>query len=178
MKNYTTFKYPYVLIEDSKSKCQPIYKEYTKEVPSINLNSPALCCPFSNARRGDLKVKKKPQVKAGYCEICFMKFDNYESHIQTRDHREFSKDDKNYRKIDSLIESFIINPEYSTYSVPSSPCDRLERMLKSSEVTCGNYYESDSVIRLSEETESIGPEVVPFDAILHNIGKRQFRNGK
>lgn len=51
MKGYTTFKFPYILVEDSKGKCRPIYKEYTKKEPRFRFDSPPVCCPFTSARR-------------------------------------------------------------------------------------------------------------------------------
>lgn len=173
MKNYTTFKHPYVLIEDTKSKYQPFYKEYQKDIPFINLSSPALCCPFSNARRATTLVKKKQLAKSGYCEICFMKFDNYDLHVNTNDHKEFSEDSYNYRKIDAFIETIRADTEEIYYKIPSSPCDKLEELLKHSDLTIrGNYYDSDSLIRLSKDSESVEYDIVTFDTILFNIDKK------
>lgn len=173
MKNYSTFKHPYVLIEDSKNKYQPFYKEYTKEIPHINYESPALCCPFSSARRST-KPRKRAVVKSGYCEVCFIKFDNYDEHIETKEHREYANDEAHYQKIDQFIDSIKSSFDYNIYRIPESPCDKLEAGLsKTMDLsTYGNDCNSSSLIRFSRDSSCIENEVIPFDTILYNIEKK------
>lgn len=173
MKNYTIFKNSYVLIEDFKNKMQPFYKEYTKEVPSINISSPLLCCPFSNARRPLNPKKKKNPVKAGYCEICYLKYDNYTLHVESKEHREYAEDDFNYRMIDIFIKEMLENELYSGYNFLQSPCEKLEAEFASNkQFFYNNNSQSDSLIQLSLNSISDNREVVDFDIILNKIERK------
>lgn len=175
MKNYTTFKHPYVLIEDSKGKLQPIYKEYEKELPRINLDSPTLCCPFSNARRSS-KPKKKPTIKPGYCEICYTKFEDYNLHVKSKEHREYAEDESNYRKIDAFIAEMAEVDYECLRDAMNSPCDRLEAELALSNVACySNHSDTECFIRFSHSTTDADNDVVPFDLILEKIDKNVYR---
>lgn len=172
MKTYVTFKYPYVLIEDAKGKHQPVYKEYTKDVPFMNLDSPVLCCPFTTAKRSTRARKPNP-VKAGYCEICYTKFDDYDSHVLGKDHLEYAGNDANYRRIDAFIQE--VEAEQCVYNAEfmNSPCDRLE--LEFSQNNGAVYSDgcgTESFIRLSKDSSDDQNEVVSFDIILNNIEKR------
>lgn len=171
MKNYTTFKSPYVLIEDLKSKFQPIYKEYAKETPSLNLESPVLCCPFSNARRISRPKKKCP--KTGYCEICYVKYDNYSEHINCKEHKEYAEDDYNYRAIDVFIKDMLERDLYGSHNVIHSPCERLEAEFSNNkQVLYNNDSETDSLIRLSIGSAGNVDNVVELDVILNKIDRK------
>lgn len=171
MRGYTTFKFPYILIEDAKGKFQPVYKEYIKGVPAINLSSPILCCPFSNARRGP-KSKKKNQLKSGYCEVCYVKYEDYDMHIQCFDHREYAKDDHNYRMIDIFVKDFLEQELYGVTNYLNSPCERLESKYSSDQlITYDSGSELSSLIRVSRGSLGELDEVVDFNVILDNINK-------
>lgn len=172
MKNYVTFTHPYVLVEDAKAKYQPVYKEYLKDIPSINLDSPTLCCPFSTLKRPSRPRKKAP-VKSGYCEICYVKYADYDAHVSAQDHVEYAEDGRNYKKIDS----FIAEMEDATYgyslSIAKSPCDRLEAEFSQGQaVPLGMRCDSGSLIRLSRDSSDSETEAVSFDIILNTIEKR------
>lgn len=172
MKNYTTFKSPYILIEDSKARFQPIYKEYANEIPSINLESPILCCPFSNARRSN-KPKKKNNVKSGYCEICYMRYEDYAVHVESKDHREYAEDDYNYREIDIFIKEFIEQELYGMQGYINSPCEQLEAKYAGRQLI---HYSSDgdfgSLIRVSIGSCDDQENIVDFDVILDKISQK------
>lgn len=104
MKNYKIFKSPYILIGDIKEKHQPFYKEYTKP-PRLFLNSPQLCCPFQEKKKFRTGLSKKPK-KAGFCEVCYVKYPDYNMHVLEYEHREFARDSSNFIKIDLFINSF------------------------------------------------------------------------
>lgn len=177
MKNYTTFKGPYVLIEDSKNKFQPIYKEYTRGVPSLSLDSPVLCCPFSTARR-TTRPKKKCPIKAGYCEICYVKYENYSEHVNCKEHREYAEDDYNYRMIDVFIKDMLEHDLYGGHNVLHSPCEKLEAEFSSNkQIFYNNDSGPDSLIRLSIGSAGNVDNVVDFDIILNKIDKK-FPQGK
>lgn len=44
------------------------------------------------------------ESKGGYCENCRIKFDDFEVHINGKRHRRFARDDKNFEKLDELLE--------------------------------------------------------------------------
>jgi len=171
MKGYTTFKFPYISIEDSKGKLQPIYKEYPKEIPTINLESPVLCCPFSNARR-DTRPKKKNLPKAGYCEICYVKFEDYGMHVKCSEHKEYASDDYNYRQIDLFMRELLEEELFGPANHLSSPCERLEaRYGTGQQITYNFGSEPDSLIRVSKGSFDDFDDVVEFNVILDNINK-------
>lgn len=172
MKTYVTFKYPYVLIEDTKGKYQPIYKEYSKDIPFINLDSPTLCCPFTTAKRST-KAKKMNPIKAGYCEICYTKFDDYKMHVLTKDHVEYAKNDANYRKIDAFIQEMDVEQRVYSADFMNSPCDRLEiGFSQNNGMVYSDECDPGSVIRFSRDTSDNQNEIVPFDIILNSIEKK------
>lgn len=178
MKNYTTFKFPYLLIEDLKGKFQPMYKEYNKEIPSIRLNSPALCCPFSNARRQNGQ-KKKPTVIPGYCEVCYCKFDNYEEHVSEKEHREFAADDFNYRSIDIFIKEMLEQELYGCSNYTNSPCEKLEAKYSDfKQIYFTQSDEEDNLIRLSRGSIDNEDETVDFEIILNKINRKDGPKGK
>lgn len=177
MKNYTTFKHPYLLIEDGKGKYQPIYKEFPKELPTINLSSPTLCCPFTTARRGQRPKKRAPhQKKPGYCEICYCRFSDYLAHVRTREHRDYAIEPENYARVDAFIselsrELAIASPCPYDELLLRSPCDRLEAEFSQNPALFSTPQETESLLRFSEGPTD-GSNNVPFDIILNNIEKK------
>lgn len=95
---YHVFKHPYVLIEDSTGKYKPFHREYSRDsketmIPLINFEN------LSNPKR------TRPVKKAGVCEICVMKYADYEEHIKTEKHTETERLILNrYEEIDILSE--------------------------------------------------------------------------
>lgn len=178
MKNYTTFKYPYLLIEDAKGKCQPIYKEYTKEIPSFRLDSPPLCCPFTNARRST-GAKRKPFAKSGFCEICYVKFEDYDEHVTGTEHREFGDDDYNYRSIDVFIKDMLEQELFGGSNYTNSPCEKLEAKYSAfKQVYFSPSDENDNLIRISKGSTDNYDETVDFEIILSKINKKEGPLGK
>lgn len=172
MKNYITFKNPYILVEDCKNKFQPFYKEYSQQLPNFNLDSPSLCCPFSTARRSQ-KPKKKNPIISGFCEMCYMRFDDYEEHVLTKEHMDFAHDDYNYRHIDLFIQDFLEKELYESCKYMNSPCERLEeKFASSSQVYYNNESGTGSVIVMSFDSSATSNEVVEFDLILNKIDKK------
>lgn len=172
MKNYITFKHPYVLVEDCKNKFQPFYKEYINQIPSFNYDSPSLCCPFSSARRSQ-RPKKRNIIKSGYCEICYSKYDVYDEHVMTREHVEYAEDDYNYRNIDLFIQDMLETKLYEYYSYMHSPCERLEeKFASSSQIFYNNESGTGSLIRMSLDSSASSDDIVEFDMILNKIDKK------
>ncbi|KAI5169977.1 hypothetical protein PAEPH01_1143 [Pancytospora epiphaga] len=179
MKAYVTFKNPYVLIEDTKGKYRPSYKEYPKELPFINLKSPTLCCPFSRLVRPHQRPKKQTAIKSGYCEVCFMKYEDYHEHIISKGHIVQAGDSFNYRRIDEFIRELNAEDEGETYYGPliESPCDRLEKIYAESNKY--NYIatsDSESFIRFSKVSSTNGDRVLAFDAVIDNLGRKHSQN--
>lgn len=88
MKNYKTFSTQYILIEDSKGKHQPFYKEYLKTPPTMAVIE-QIGCPFlPNKKRREGKSKAtttNKKRKTYYCEVCCMRYESYSRHI-SQDH--------------------------------------------------------------------------------------------
>ncbi|RVD91337.1 DNA replication kinase [Tubulinosema ratisbonensis] len=113
MKKYIIFKNPYILIEDLRRKYKPFFKEYLKDKPTLNLNSYPLNCPFVP---GTLKYNKN-KTRQGVCEVCYEKFNDYFQHINTKEHRDFAVDDRNFHELDLFIASLNNNAgTFSNYS--------------------------------------------------------------
>ena len=132
MRNFKTFKMPYIFIDDSKGKYQPIYKEYVKSIPRLNLESGILNCPFlpeKNEKKVKPKISKKNRNKIKYCEICCVKYDNYFKHITTPLHLSFSTDETNYKDIDKFIAS-MENIVFSHEIIYQSPCKGIDDVYK------------------------------------------------
>lgn len=177
MKSYITFKHPYVLIEDTKGRYQAIYKEYTKEIPQIYLDSPALCCPFTPARR-TTKPKKQEKAKSGFCEVCYLKFDNYRIHVETKSHLAYARHPANYRVIDAFIESMQGYTSLHDDPIASSPCDHMAIEFSQCNIPFeSGVYNSESLIRLSKNTSEDEQGVVQFETILTQIS-RNYSQGK
>lgn len=171
MKNYVRFKNPYILIEDAKNKFQPFYKEYSFLIPYFRFDSPKLCCPFSEARRSE-NPKKKTQTKTGYCEVCYVKFDNYEEHVNTQCHQEYAQDDYNYRCVDIFIRDMLVEEINQETYILNSPCERLEaKFASNSQLFYCNDSASDSLIRVSHTISQGSDDVVGLDTILNKIEK-------
>lgn len=175
MKSYTTFKFPYLLIEDLKGKFQPIYKEYSKAEPEIDLYSPPQCCPFSNARRSN-NQNKKITPKAGYCEICYVRYDDYNLHVLRKEHREFAEDDFNYRSIDILIKDMLEKELSGMFNYVNSPCDRLEQKFSQlNQAYFNNSSDVENLIRISKGSFDDESSTVDFGIILKNIDKNEYK---
>ncbi|KAI5790383.1 Dfp1/Him1, central region-domain-containing protein [Pyronema domesticum] len=65
--------------------------------------------PEMNAKTGVVETKKektvrlKPEPKPGYCENCREKFDDFEEHTFSRQHRRFAANSKNWSDLDTVI---------------------------------------------------------------------------
>ncbi|OQS54951.1 hypothetical protein EHP00_1290 [Ecytonucleospora hepatopenaei] len=84
MKNFRHFSSQYILIEDSKGKHQPIYKEYEKSPPKMTVVE-KIGCPFVTKkvrRENKNKNNSKKKPKSGYCEVCCMRYSSYLEHMK------------------------------------------------------------------------------------------------
>lgn len=54
--------------------------------------------------------KVKVDVKAGYCENCREKFDDFEAHLRTRLHRTYAKNESNFVELDELLLHLVRPP--------------------------------------------------------------------
>ncbi|GMF02310.1 unnamed protein product [[Candida] boidinii] len=51
-----------------------------------------------------VRKKARNAMKAGYCENCRVKYDDFDDHILISKHRQFATDDSNFSDIDRLID--------------------------------------------------------------------------
>ncbi|KAI5184969.1 hypothetical protein NEHOM01_0520 [Nematocida homosporus] len=96
---YHVFKNPYVLIEDATGKHRPFYKEYegtSKEncVPKVVL-APSIPRPAGK--------REKPNRRPGVCEMCVVRYQDYDQHILEKSHVKTLKEIGSYSEIDALI---------------------------------------------------------------------------
>ena len=49
----------------------------------------------------------KVDIKAGYCENCRVKFEDFDSHLKTREHRLYAKNEDNFYDLDLLLEELV-----------------------------------------------------------------------
>lgn len=95
---YHVFKHPYILIEDSTGKHRPFHKEYSRDSKDTMIPELVLSPQVYNK-------KTKPIKKTGVCELCIVKYSNYESHIKTAKHSQVEGNiTYNYAEIDKLRE--------------------------------------------------------------------------
>lgn len=134
MKKYHIFKSPYLLVEDIKQHHKPFYKEYTGSIPTLNMDSKPLNCPFSNKRFVQGKRKK---IKEGFCETCYVSFEDYSKHILEAEHREYARDDANYESVDNIIN------EYISSDILESPCTKYQSTIEMSEIAVDEMRSSD-----------------------------------
>ncbi|KAK7075481.1 hypothetical protein SK128_026649, partial [Halocaridina rubra] len=103
---------------------KPVFKELTVW-PELNLANPPGVSPFadpkvnktvkntkvSSSHKDDHKERQRVKEKnvgakakdGGYCELCSTNFTNLKLHLQSDSHISFIKNDKNYQKLDELI---------------------------------------------------------------------------
>ncbi|EPR78172.1 DBF zinc finger domain protein [Spraguea lophii 42_110] len=121
MKRYQVFTKPYLLVEDINNRFQPFYKEYEEsKLIKINFQSLPLCCPFTNNKKVR-SSKKRKGPKQGFCEVCYIKFTDYDEHIQENEHREYARDNSNYRDVDAIIHKYGNNNILENLYQPTSP---------------------------------------------------------
>ncbi|KAI5181943.1 hypothetical protein NEOKW01_2093 [Nematocida sp. AWRm80] len=99
---YHIFSHPYILIEDESGKHRPFYKEYSGEtkdsvVPKVLLE------PVLNEKKKTSDNKSRVGKRSGVCELCVVRYSDYDSHIQDKMHIITSKAVVNYTEIDSII---------------------------------------------------------------------------
>jgi hypothetical protein len=176
MKNYQIFRKPYILVEDSRNKCQPFYKEYAGgSPPRLHLDSPILCCPFQTNKRHKPSARKR-QSREGFCEVCYTKFTDYEEHILEFEHREFARDCSNYKKLDLLIAGIGFDeadePEDSTPQSPTlrmTPLSSNEEGRRRPDADASDKYDQTLHFSRIGTDEVVVHDAVPLDAFLKEI---------
>jgi len=97
---YHVFKYPYILIEDETGKHRPFFKEYSGDSKDTTVPK------FSYAHVDFHKQsapKDKCDKKPGVCEMCVLRYSNYESHISDKKHVAAARGAASYEEVDRLI---------------------------------------------------------------------------
>lgn len=174
MKNYQVFKKPYILIEDCKNKHQPFYKEYSSYVPRLHLDSPALCCPFQVNKKYKPSGRRR-HAKEGFCEVCYVRFSNYEEHIKDFEHREFAKDSNNYKRLDMFISSSMPEKtEEAEDEMPQSPTFKMTPVSSGKgfmAFDCGDHEKYGQTLHFSrvDTSDEVCQEIVPFDHFIMEI---------
>ncbi|KAL0985396.1 hypothetical protein UPYG_G00156370 [Umbra pygmaea] len=120
---------PFVKVEDSSRHYRPIYLAMSY-MPEFNLRSAPPCSPFfqegkdqpgtrdhrnqgakasANEERGQTRTRRNREKKrGGYCECCTQKYDNVKYHLQSEQHKAFSRSDE-YEVVDRLVSTLPFN---------------------------------------------------------------------
>ncbi|XP_010900801.1 protein DBF4 homolog A [Esox lucius] len=122
---------PFVKVEDSSRHYRPIYLAMSC-MPEFNLTSAPPCSPFlvedkdhpgkrpkehrnrggrvsASEERGQARNRRNREKKrGGYCECCSLKYDNIKSHLQSEQHKAFSRSEE-YLVVDRLVSTLPFN---------------------------------------------------------------------
>lgn len=95
-------KAPFIKVEDHSRRHSPIFKEFDSW-PKIDFDSPAVwkggySRQLKNGRRQGRGEMRK------FCECCQCYYTDLNSHLESKEHRSFAQNDKNYEAIDKLIK--------------------------------------------------------------------------
>jgi len=93
---------PFIKVEDHSRRHSPIFKEFDSW-PSIDLDSPTV---WKGGNRKQLKNGRKQERGEirKFCECCQCYYTDLNSHLESKEHRSFAQNDKNYEAIDKLIK--------------------------------------------------------------------------
>ncbi|KAI5167350.1 hypothetical protein NEIG_00349 [Nematocida sp. ERTm5] len=100
---YHVFSHPYILIEDSTGRHRPFHREYKRDskdtmIPEINLSQQTL------------PKKQRSVKKPGLCELCVIKYADYDQHITTEKHLK-AEDRVEYGELEIIAESLRVKGE-------------------------------------------------------------------
>ncbi|KAK2744254.1 hypothetical protein FQN57_004339 [Myotisia sp. PD_48] len=73
-------------------------------VKKATIAQPSVQSRSASSKKSITSDKPKREPKAGYCENCKEKFDDFEEHITTRKHRKFALNDKNFEQVDDCFK--------------------------------------------------------------------------
>lgn len=92
---------PFIKVEDHSRKYKPLVKEFDAW-PTFDFDSSPECevvkCKHLK------KHQKKNTERVRFCECCQCHFINLDDHLESKQHRSFAENDKNYESIDKLIK--------------------------------------------------------------------------
>ncbi|XP_029602208.1 protein DBF4 homolog A isoform X1 [Salmo trutta] len=135
---------PFVKVEDSSRHYRPIYLAMPN-MPEFNLTSAPPCSPFyvedqehsgkrpkehgnrgarvsaSEERGQDRGRRNREKKRGGYCECCTLKYNNIKAHLQSEQHKAFSRSDE-YLVVDRLITTLPFN--FSHVKTTQTPTTR------------------------------------------------------
>lgn len=135
---------PFVKVEDSSRHYRPIYLAMPN-MPEFNLTSAPPCSPFyvedqehsgkrpkehgnrgarvsaSEERGHDRARRNREKKRGGYCECCTLKYNNIKAHLQSEQHKAFSRSDE-YLVVDRLITTLPFN--FSHVKTTQTPTTR------------------------------------------------------
>ena len=93
---------PFIKVEDHSRRHSPIFKEFDSW-PSIDLDSPTVW-KGGNMRQLESGSKQESRKIRKFCECCQCYYTDLNSHLESKEHRSFAQNDKNYEAIDKLIK--------------------------------------------------------------------------
>ncbi|XP_068210836.1 titin homolog isoform X2 [Palaemon carinicauda] len=119
-------KSPFIKTESFSRQYKPVFKELTVW-PELKLSNPPGISPFadpkqsktpktlkaSSFQKDDFKERQKAKERnagrnkeSGYCELCTTNYPKLKLHLQSDTHLAFVRNDKNYQKLDELIDAY------------------------------------------------------------------------
>nr|XP_029507876.1 protein DBF4 homolog A-like [Oncorhynchus nerka] len=138
---------PFVKVVDSSRHYRPIYLAMPN-MPELNLTTAPPCSPFyvedqehsgkrpkvhgclrnrgvrvsaSEERGQDRARRNREKKRGGYCECCTLKYNNINAHLQSEQHKAFSRSDE-YLVVDRLITTLSFN--FSHVKTTQTPTTR------------------------------------------------------
>lgn len=91
---------PFIKVEDHSGQYRPIFKEFDVW-PTIDIDSPTV---WKGGNSRHLKNSGKQGEIERFCECCQCHYTNLNSHLESKEHKSFAENDKNYEAIDKLIK--------------------------------------------------------------------------
>ena len=91
---------PFIKVEDHSRRHRPVFKEFDSW-PSIDLDSPTV---WKGGKRRESGHKQEWGEIRQFCECCQCYYTDLNSHLESKEHRSFAQNDKNYEAIDKLIK--------------------------------------------------------------------------
>ena len=93
---------PFIKVEDHSRRHSPTFKEFDSW-PSIDFDSPTVW-KGGNRRQLENSVKQERGAIRKFCECCQCYYTDLNSHLESKEHKAFAQNDKNYEAVDKLIK--------------------------------------------------------------------------
>uniref|UniRef100_A0A2K5DU90 Protein DBF4 homolog A n=1 Tax=Aotus nancymaae TaxID=37293 RepID=A0A2K5DU90_AOTNA len=111
-------KKPFVKVEDISQLCRPFYLQLIN-MPFVNYSIQKPCSPFdvekplSRQKQTQIKLRiqmdgDKYEKKKGYCECCLQKYEDIETHLLSKKHRNIAQSNQ-YQVVDDIVSKLVFD---------------------------------------------------------------------